>query len=213
MRRRRALLGQRRWQRRLEWHGDYRWRRRRAGERWPARHEDAAAQQLTWVVARRRQCPDRGGERQLRTSRSEWRWGGRGSDQGWRARRGERRHLTGRRRSFGPARPDRNTALMVRVHVWRALPRPAERGTMRGTRWSGGSDRWASARESAADRWVTHSAIFQFQKTSKINFPHKKNRYKVRKNLGKNHGCRRWDLEHFSELTLLPNIHGFWINQ
>jgi hypothetical protein len=29
------------------------------------------------------------------------------------------------------------------------------------------------------------SAIFQFQKTSKITFPHKKNRYKVRKNLGK----------------------------
>jgi hypothetical protein len=29
------------------------------------------------------------------------------------------------------------------------------------------------------------SVIFQFQKTSKITFPHKKNRYKVRKNLRK----------------------------
>jgi hypothetical protein len=29
------------------------------------------------------------------------------------------------------------------------------------------------------------SAIFQFQKTSKITFPHKKNRYKVRENLRK----------------------------
>jgi hypothetical protein len=28
-------------------------------------------------------------------------------------------------------------------------------------------------------------AIFQFQKISKITFPHKKNRYKVRKNLRK----------------------------
>jgi hypothetical protein len=35
------------------------------------------------------------------------------------------------------------------------------------------------------------SAIFQFSKTSKITFAHKKNRYKVRKNLGKIHGGRR----------------------
>jgi hypothetical protein len=60
----------------------------------------------------------------------------------------------------GPARPDRNTFLVARARVWRALPRPAEHGAACGARWSGGSDRWASARESAADRWTRQQILF-----------------------------------------------------
>jgi hypothetical protein len=58
------------------------------------------------------------------------------------------------RGGIGPARPDHGTALMAQAHAWRALPRLAERGAACGARWSGGSDRWASAWESAASRWV-----------------------------------------------------------
>jgi hypothetical protein len=42
------------------------------------------------------------------------------------------------------------------------------------------------------------SVIFQFQKTSQITFPHKKNRYKVRKNLRKfmEVGNEIWNIFH-----------------
>jgi hypothetical protein len=60
----------------------------------------------------------------------------------------------------GPARPNRGAALMPQARAWRALPRQAEHGVAHGARWSRGSDRWASVREAAADRWVPHVSDF-----------------------------------------------------
>jgi hypothetical protein len=70
----------------------------------------------------------------------------------------------------GPSRP-RHRFNGAGAHVASAAAASgARRGTLRQVELTDGS---------------LVSAIFQFQKTSKITFPHKKNRYKVRKNLSK----------------------------
>jgi hypothetical protein len=54
-----------------------------------------------------------------------------------------------------------------------------------GPRWTTTPDSGPGAEETPLTVGPHMSAIFQFQKTSKITFPHKKNRYNVRKNLRK----------------------------
>jgi hypothetical protein len=65
----------------------------------------------------------------------------------------------------GPARPDCGAALMAQARAWRALPWPVERGAARGARWSGGSDRWTSARKAGTDRWDPAPVIFRIKNT------------------------------------------------
>jgi hypothetical protein len=74
---------------------------------------------------------------------------------------------------------------MARAHAWRACR--GQQSTARHVALGGTEAPTGGPRR--GNRQLTDgslvSAIFQFQKTSKITFPHNKNRYKVRKNLGK----------------------------
>jgi hypothetical protein len=93
----------------------------------------------------------------------------------WRGGQGLGSRLSGRaheaRRAVGVGQPVGTTALYPRQWRRAAPPRSANR-----------SAKMATAQLTDGPH---ATEIFQFQKTSKITFPHKKNRYKVRKNLRK----------------------------
>jgi hypothetical protein len=128
-------------------------------------------------VTVRRGLPNRG-DGDFRPELSEWWRGGRGFGPG----------LSGRvreaRRAVGVGQPVGTTALYPHQRRRAAPPRSANRSANMAT-------------VQLTDE--PHAAeIFQFQKTSKITFLHKKNRYKVRKNLRKfvEEGNEIWNTFH-----------------
>jgi hypothetical protein len=74
-------------------------------------------------------------------------------------------------------------------------PRPANSGVARGGL--------------AVDIRAPHVSAFPVLENLEITFPHKKNRYKVRKYLRKIPEGMKSNLELFSSLTLLPILHRF----